>query len=495
MKNKIKQLINNTSLAVKIRLSYLVLCVQLVLIIVFCIYAMEKSTRQFDEMISSASTAGDFSIDFKKDYDYETYLLIVGNKTPEESLLNKLLEDANNVVDGLEIVTTADENRTRLTSVKKYLANLEKYKKRIENNLLEDDKYDDNMQIWENDVQIVTSLIREEVFNYIFYEIRDMETARENMTSFYFGLINVALIVFLIIVVGVIVFSYYLPLSITKPIRELVKVTDKVSKGDLTVRSDVETGSEVGELSKSLNQMIDKINELLSQITREQVRIREAELELLQSQINPHFLYNTLDTIVWLAEGGYQKEVVSMVKSLSAFFRTSISRGKEIITVGEEIIHARSYLEIQRFRYQDILEYDIACMDCVEKYLIPKITLQPLIENALYHGIKNKRGGGRITVSVEVNENDFAILISDNGIGMSEERLQQVIEGIESKTPSDKKIYGLYNVNERIKLKFGPQYGLKITSVEGEGTISKIVLPKGDANSIEEKNQLYEEKN
>ena len=167
-----------------------------------------------------------------------------------------------------------------------------------------------------------------------------------------------------------------------------------------------------------------------------------------------------------------------MVKSLSAFFRTSISRGKEIITISEEIVHARSYLEIQQFRYQDILTYEIDIpKDCYE-YVIPKITLQPLIENALYHGIKNKRGGGKITVTATMNDDNFMIYISDNGIGMSEQRLAQVREGINSKTPSAKKIYGLYNVNERIRLKFGEEYGLEIESEYTKGTVVKVILPK-----------------
>lgn len=487
MKNTIWKKINNTNLAVKIRLSYMLLFIPLFLLILFCIYSMKISNDKYSEMISSASTAGDFSLDFKKDFDYETYLLIVGNKTKDESKLDSLLEEANSVADGLLEITTIDENKLRLQSVKKYLGNLEKYKNRIENNLLEEDNYDANLEIWENDVQIVTSLIREEVFNYIYYEIRYMGAARDEMNTFYYRLINFALVILIIIVICVGVFSYYLPLSISRPIRELVEMTDKVSKGDMTVRSSIDAESEVGVLSKSLNEMVGKINELLSQITKEQIRIREAELELLQSQINPHFLYNTLDTIVWLAEGDYQKEVVSMVKSLSAFFRTSISRGKEIITIEEETVHARSYLEIQRFRYQDILTYDIDIPEEFNKYIIPKITLQPLIENALYHGIKNKRGGGSIKIYAEMYEDDFAICISDDGIGMSAERLAQVNEGINSNSPSEKKIYGLYNVNERIRLKFGEKYGLSITSIDGGGTISKILLPK---ITDEEKNKL-----
>lgn len=488
MKSSIRNIFRNTRLDVKIRLSYLLLVVPLIVLLVYCFFSMQKGTRQYNEMINSAAAAGDFSLDFKKDFDYETYLLIVGNKTAEESQLDSLIGDANRVIDELETLTTLEENINRLKGVKKYLNNLEKYKNRIENNLNQEERYEENMQIWENDVQIVTSLIREEIFNYIFYEIRDMQTAREETEQFYSRVIRTSIIACVVITLMLVTFWYYLPLSITRPINQLVDVTDQVAKGNLDVRSDVDTEDELGELSESLNQMIDKINELLGQITKEQIRIREAELELLQSQINPHFLYNTLDTIVWLAEGGFQKEVVSMVKNLSAFFRTSISRGKEVITIEEELVHAGSYLEIQRFRYQDILSYEIAVDDEFKNYLIPKITLQPLIENALYHGIKNKRGGGAIKVSAKREGDNFALYVEDNGIGMTAERLKQINEGIATKKPSEKKIYGLYNVNERIRLKFGNDYGIVISSEYEKGTVSKITLPA----ITEEKNQLPE---
>ena len=150
-------------------------------------------------------------------------------------------------------------------------------------------------------------------------------------------LVRFLIITFSGILVLVVLLSYYIPLSITRPIRKLSEVTDQVAKGNLTVRSDVKTGMEVSILSNSLNTMIDKINELLEQITKEQVRLRKAEFELLQSQINPHFLYNTLDAIIWLAEAGEQKKVVSMVGNLSEFFRTSLNQGKDIISIREEL--------------------------------------------------------------------------------------------------------------------------------------------------------------
>ena len=197
----------------------------------------------------------------------------------------------------------------------------------------------------------------------------------------------------------------------------------------------------------------------------------------MQAQINPHFLYNTLDAIIWLAEAGEQKKVVAMVGSLSEFFRTSLNRGKDIVTIKEELQHVRSYLEIQQVRYQDILEYQIDVPEELNQYLIPKITIQPLVENALYHGIKNKRGVGRIEVRGMKADGYIILSIEDDGIGIDEKRLQQVRDGIESKAQTGEAIYGLYNVNERIRLNFGKEYGISIESIYGKSTVVSIKLP------------------
>ena len=361
--------------------------------------------------------------------------------------------------------------------MKKYLENLETYVDRIEQNLLEGNRYEDNIEIWENDIQIVTTLMQETISQYIYYEVRGIQESRIEYQNFFMDMIRSSVIAFTGIALLLLFLSYSIPLSITRPIKEIGRVTDQVAKGDLTVRSNVKNGAEVSRLSDSLNAMIDKINELLEQVKEEQIRLRKAEFERLQSQINPHFLYNTLDAIIWLAEAGEQKKVVSMVGSLSEFFRTSLNRGKDIISIREELQHVRSYLEIQQMRYQDILRYEINVPRELEKYLIPKITIQPLVENALYHGIKNKRGTGMITVSGRKENDYFLIQIGDNGIGIDEMRLEQVREGIKNKVLTGKDMYGLYNVHERIRLNFGEKYGISIESVYGESTIVNICLP------------------
>ena len=485
MGEKLRNGYSRMTLAVKIRYSYLILLVPIVLFMFFCFFKLLESNRDYEDIINSSVVASDFSRDFQKDFDYETYLLIVGKKSIADSELDAMLVEARQIVSELEALTDTSGNIRRLESIKKYLDSLENYKNRIEKNLQEGNAREQNLQIWESGVQSVTTLIKKNTTEYIHYEIRDIQTSYKEYHNVLLRIIRFSVVAFVGILFLIIILSYYISASITQPIRQLEKVTDQIARGDLTVRSDVYSGAEVSKLSDSFNTMIDKVNELLEQVTVEQERLQKARMELLQAQINPHFLYNTLDAIVWLAEAGEQKRVVNMVGSLSDFFRTSLSRGKDIISIKEEITHVRSYLEIQQVRYQDILKYEIDVSEEFYEYVIPKITIQPLVENALYHGIKNKRGLGMIRIEGKKEEECFVLAIEDNGIGITEERLVQVREGIENKVLTGKDMYGLYNVNERIRLNFGEKYGIFIESKYGEGTVVKVVLPCGEKNETD----------
>ncbi len=260
MRKKIKELYEHSTLVAKIRYSYLCLLVPFVLFLIFCFYNLWNNNRRYEDMINSSVMASQFSLDFQKDFDYETYLLIVGNKTLEESSLHDMLVEADDIVAGLEELTESQENLKRLTSVKKYLNNLETYIGRIEENIREGNRYEDNMEIWENDVQIVTSLVGDTMSQYIYYEIRGIQESRQQYQDFFVNMIRFSIIAFTLILVLFLFLSYYIPLSITSPIRRLTQVTDQVAKGDLTVRSDVTGGMEARMLSDSLNTMIDNIN-------------------------------------------------------------------------------------------------------------------------------------------------------------------------------------------------------------------------------------------
>lgn len=472
---------NRSTLATKIRFSYLVLLVPIFSILFFSIYNLWSSNQRYEDMINSTLVASEFSLDFKKDFDYEIYLVIVGNKTLKESDVDTMLRHAKNVVKGLENITESQDNRDRLQDIRKYLDSLQVYVARIDENMAEGNLYEENMEIWENDVQIVTTLVRDEISQYTYYEIQGIQKSKDDYQKFYTWMLRFCLIALVGVVVAVGIMSYLIPLSITRPFKELSQVTDEIAKGNLSVRANVNTGVEATALSNSMNTMIDKINELLEQVTTEQIRLRKAEFELLQAQINPHFLYNTLDAIIWLAEAGEQKRVVGMVRNLSDFFRTSLNQGKDINSIKEEMLHVKSYLEIQHVRYQDILSYDIEVPESLYIYSIPKITIQPLVENALYHGIKNKRGMGHISIRGEAGEKDFTITVTDDGIGIDETRLRQVQSGIQNKVLTGKDFYGLYNVCERIRLNFGEEYGIFIESVYGEGTSVRVILPYVEA--------------
>ena len=232
--------------------------------------------------------------------------------------------------------------------------------------------------------------------------------------------------------------------------------------------------------------MIKNIMQLIEDKQKEQKALQKAELKALQAQINPHFLYNTLDAIVWMTETNNNDKVVEITKAFSSFFRITLSKGNEWITLAEEIEHTRSYLIIQRMRYRDILSYEIDVDDSILKCRILKLILQPIVENALYHGIKNKRNPGSIIVRASRYGDEKILLeVIDDGNGMTEERLREVVAYINADNSVSRKNegYGLRNVNQRIKLYYGKQYGLSIKSEYKKGTHVSVIIPLvGDEN-------------
>ena len=466
-------------LASKIRFSYLIVILPLVAFTLFSVVTLLRQNKRYDQAIESAGRASRFSLDFKKDFDYETYLVIVESKTYEESELENMLKTATDVVDELDNEGSLDsDNEGRLEDIRMYLKNLGTYTRRIRDNLQEGDKYEENIEIWENDVQIVTGLVRETIIQFIYYEIQDMQRVRNEVNGFYTKALTISFIAAIFIFILLIRITYSISRSITSPVLKLSQVTEKVAAGDLNVRANLDAGAELGVLSRSLDEMIERINMLIAQVRTEQENLRVAELELLQAQINPHFLYNTLDTIIWLAEAGDQKKVVSMVGSLSEFFRASLGQGRDIVTIGDEMKHVISYLQIQQVRYQDILSYSVDVPEELYECRIPKITIQPIVENALYHGIKNRRGGGKIIVSGENKEDCILLKVIDDGMGMTKERKAEVERGLREATPEESSIYGLYNINERIRLTYGGSYGIYLESEFEKGTVVTVRLPK-----------------
>ena len=269
--------------------------------------------------------------------------------------------------------------------------------------------------------------------------------------------------------------SFRLTDGIIHPVNIMLDKVKKVGRGKfdmIPIEAEIE---EIEELDEGINKMARKISALLENVRQEKEMQHLTELQLIQAQVNPHFLYNTLDTIVWLIEGGMTDDAVEMISSLSIFFRTSLSKGNDIIPLSEEERHTLSYLEIQQYRYRDILEFEINIPKELSGIPVPKLSIQPLAENALYHGIKNRRGKGKILIEGREEEDALVLTVSDNGQGMTPERLHEVQEAIRT---GERAGFGLAAVAERIALYYGPGYGMKIFSEEGKGTTVEIRLGK-----------------
>ncbi|WP_216639619.1 sensor histidine kinase [Virgibacillus phasianinus] len=281
------------------------------------------------------------------------------------------------------------------------------------------------------------------------------------------------------LIIGSIV-SVFFASTITKPVNKLKTLMRNVEDGRFDMRFNSKYNDEIGQLGNNYNRMIQEIERLIQLVYMEQKRKREAELKILQAQINPHFLYNTLDTIQWMAYEYKANKIVELVNALTTLFRIGLNKGNEIISVEDEVEHVESYLIIQMTRYESKLEYEINADKTVKEYKVLKLILQPLVENAIYHGIRNKRGKGKITILVTQKADMLILEVNDTGIGIQKDVLDRLNDTLKNKTDEQKKGFGLYNVSERIKLTYGSEYGLEVFSEYNEGTtvIAKLPIKK-----------------
>ena len=269
--------------------------------------------------------------------------------------------------------------------------------------------------------------------------------------------------------------SWLLSRLLGRPLRGLAAAMERFENdADHFTYRPVGGTREVRELSASFGHMVVRIQRLMTTVREEEVNLRKTELKALQAQINPHFLYNTLDSIAWMCEQGRSADAVNMVHALARLFRISISRGHELIPIARELEHAESYLQIQKYRYKNQFTYEfITEPECLH-YCCNKITLQPILENAINHGLELMVDEGHITVEVRRDGEDILFRVTDNGVGMSREQ----VEAILSRSPGEQAGIGIRNVDERLKIYFGSRYGLRIESEPDVGTCVEIRMPQ-----------------
>lgn len=297
----------------------------------------------------------------------------------------------------------------------------------------------------------------------------------EEITQDKYLLINRIAFIGLGFILAAVILIIFISKSITRPIIKLKKSMEYMGDGDLEVSVEVKTRDEVGALAEEFNRMLKKTSALMESVYFEQKRKREYELALLQSQINPHFLYNTLESICGLAVLNRTEDIISITDELALFYRGVLSKGSRIVSVKEELNIIERYLKILQLRYGDQFDYTIAVDQRLYNFATIKLILQPIVENAIYHGLRNKKGKGHLEIRGCLEDNNSCIYVIDNGLGMKSEDIQRIFS--DTNYESGQKSFGVKSTDERIKLYFGSEFGIKIESVYGEGTTVKIVLP------------------
>jgi two-component system sensor histidine kinase YesM len=408
---------------------------------------------------------------------------VAGKNSFDEGNQYQIIDRVNTQIESMMENANSDKSRIKLDVIRRTMATLTSYVDKMGKQIEQGSRVAENELVWDN-IRGISEVVEDSVQDYMLFEVQQAEQQyAENQTRF-----NRWIIVYSILLPCIIGFSvaaaWIISTSIYIPIKALQNLTTTITENDLKALVSQDNVDEITELGMSFNIMVGKIRGLLDEKIKEQENLKKAELKALQAQINPHFLYNTLDTIVWMAEAKKTDQVIEIVRVLSSFFRIALSKGRDWIPIRQEIEHVQSYLTIQKMRYRDILDYKIEVDEDILDSTILKLTLQPLAENALYHGIKNKRGGGTITVRARrANQNQVLLEVQDDGVGFTPYKLNKIQSALKNETDEitiKEGGFGLENVNKRIELYYGQQYGLSVESQYQEGTRVTVTIPMQD---------------
>lgn len=430
---------------------------------------------KYQAILNNVTTASSFNQNFKDVVDNKMYHFVIDSQYSEG--LPKVIEEvqsAETIAGSLLETTTQKDSLRAISSVLSLCRNLKEKMQQI----ADTQDYDSRMDQLSKNVYITTGLIQDYMYTYLYYEAAHLNALQSDMVSNTIKLIGAILLLSLGMLYFLLAKSRTLSNRIVDPIDRICERLEAIGKGSLRVcdpiQADVE---EVQLLTDGIENMVGHLKRLIDTNAEQEKQRRRTELALLQAQINPHFLYNTLDTIIWLIESQNIQEAVKMVGSLSNFFRFSLSRGQNVITIAEEAKHIGSYLEIQQMRYRDLMTYEIDIPEHLAHYTLPKLTLQPLVENALYHGIKNRRRKGRIQVTcreAEDVEGTLVLEVIDDGAGMEAGRLDEMREALAQGKGEG---FGLRTVHQRIQILFGESYGLSLESAPDKGTRVMVRIP------------------
>ncbi len=454
------------------------LVLMLVFPIIISLVLMLFYAYKYHSSIKRMETIANLKTVVAEDIPGAAWNIVSGRESFAESKIYVMIKDVDDTIERIS-EQTSEENRLSLMVAGRTMETLENYVDRIRDNIY------DQVPVVENEavlveVRDVAALVDSMLNEYIAQEI---ESSAKMSVSLLLVIIITAAAEVLIVIAALWVRNRSVKrtaLFVRQPIERLEEVTALLAEGTLDARLTDTDVTELRNLTKQVNTMADDLEAMMKKSELDAKRLRKAELRTLQAQINPHFLYNTLDAIVWKAEAGEKDEVIQLTSALSDFFRISLSSGADWIPIEQEKKHIEGYLKIQQTRYRDIMKYEIDIPDEIGEYHILKLLLQPLVENALYHGIKIKRGGGTIKVSGREENGYLVFSVKDTGSGMTKEQLRDLNERMKKGQPTVSEGgsggFGLVNVNMRIRLYYNLTDGLEIES-NSEGTTVSFRVP------------------
>ena len=464
------------------------LFVPYVVIVMILLYTLLTFYNDYERIGDNIVLANKYNVQFKEDVDSVMYQMIIratAKDEVEQKLGRKrpdvLIAEAKKDFTTLKSLSHSPQAVETADSILNLLSTLNDRVDDINLTVKLSGYYDDNMLSLDTNIRIITQLIQERISEYNYYEAESLEQVRRDLSGRIDMIIRITIILFVLVTVFSLLLVYSVSKSISSSVEELRRIAEAYGRGNLSARAHDFGDVEFAVLNQTFNGMAGQISELIDDVKRQEVTSRDLELKLLQAQINPHFFYNTLDNIIWLVEDDRKEDAENIVTYLSQFFRTTLSGGRDFIRLSEEFDHIKAYLKIQSFRYSDMLSFELDLPDELANYLIIKMALQPVVENALYHGIKYKRAKGRITVSAKDAGDNISITVSDDGVGMDPDDLGTLRVAVAEGHPNpDDSGFGMANVSERLRMNYGEDYGIFIDSVKGMGTIVELLIPKSE---------------
>lgn len=476
-------ILKNKSLRRTLLITYISLLFITLIPSIYSVVVSQIHTKRYSQIISNVSTANRISLIAKDDIPAELWNIICGKKEIADGSQNKLLDNISSGLLLMLLTINNEESRGKLEVANRAYITLRRNVDMLISQIKGGSLVTQN-EATLDEIRTITSLFSDIMQDFIVTEIEAANQTNQSLRNTSIILTTIQIIITILAIIISINSFITVSAAIQKPISDMEKLSTKVSNGDLTARIDIPHVNELNTLAENLNTMAGQIDLLIQKNMEEQKNFQKAEMKALQAQITPHFLYNTFDTIVWLAEEEHTEEVVRITKAFSDFLRISLSRGHEWITISQELEHIKNYLTIQKIRYADILNYSIDADEALMDVKMIKLVLQPLIENAIYHGIKNKRGRGKLKVSAHFTNDSRTFVcftVEDNGAGFTEERLGQVRNELRTGAQDSEKlssVYGLYNVNKKLKLYYGENTeGLLIESEAGKGSKISFTIP------------------